>query len=138
MGPKEVLHTWFERVWNQGDESAIEELFSPTGVAHGLPGGPIEGPAAFKPFARSFRSAFPNMKIILSQSLIEGDLCAVYCEVKGTHTGNGLGFAASGREVTFIGIVIARVDNGQIQEAWNSFDFLSLYQQLGLVPQIPN
>jgi hypothetical protein len=29
---------------------------------------------------------------------------------------------------------MARVRGGQIQEGWNSFDFLSLYQQIGLVP----
>jgi hypothetical protein len=29
---------------------------------------------------------------------------------------------------------MARVRDGQIQEGWSSFDFLSLYQQVGLVP----
>jgi hypothetical protein len=32
---------------------------------------------------------------------------------------------------------IARVAGGQIVEAWNSFDFLGFYQQLGLLPQLP-
>jgi hypothetical protein len=29
---------------------------------------------------------------------------------------------------------IAHVKGGQVVEAWNSFDFMSLYQQLGLLP----
>jgi len=37
----------------------------------------------------------------------------------------------------FWGMCIARVRNGQIVEGWNSFDFLALYQQLGLLPQLP-
>jgi len=41
----ELVHEWFERVWNRGDESAIDDLLSPAGVAHGLPGRAIEGPA---------------------------------------------------------------------------------------------
>jgi predicted ester cyclase len=51
-----------------------------------------------------------------------------------THGGDGLGMAATGRTAIISGICIARVENDQIVEGWNSFDFLSLYQQLGLLP----
>ena len=34
-------------------------------------------------------------------------------------------------------MVIVRVENGRIVEGWNSFDFLGLYQQIGLLPQLP-
>ena len=63
-------------------------------------------------------------------------MVAAYCRVTATHRGEGLGIAASGRNVTITGIVMARVANGQIAEGWNSFDFLSLYQQLGIVPTL--
>jgi hypothetical protein len=33
-------------------------------------------------------------------------------------------------------MVFARVKDGRLVEGWNCFDFLSLYQQLGLVPAI--
>jgi hypothetical protein len=29
------------------------------------------------------------------------------------------------------------IRDGQIQEAWNCFDFLSLYQQVGMLPPLP-
>ena len=137
--PARIAHAWFERVWNQGDEGAIEELFSSTGIAHGLgaeEGGKLLGPEAFKPFARNFRAAIPNIRIALNHCLVDGDLCAVHCDVTGTHTGDGLGIAATGREVRFSGMSIIRVAHGQIQEAWNSFDFLSFYQQLGALPAL--
>jgi hypothetical protein len=31
---------------------------------------------------------------------------------------------------------IARVQNGKIVEGWNCFDFMSLYQQVGLLPAV--
>jgi predicted ester cyclase len=136
--PAEITRAWFERVWNQGDESAIEELFAPTGIAHGLAvqgDGLIKGPGAFKAFAQGFKSAFPDMKISITRCLVEGDYCAVHCDVSGTHTGDGLGIAPTGRAVRFSGITITRVSEGQIQEGWNSYDFLGLYQQLGLIPK---
>ena len=85
--PSDVLRSWFARVWNAGEEAAIDELYAPTAVAHGLPGGSILGPAAFKPFYRQFRSAFPNLRIEVTHTVCEGDLCVVHCQVTGTHTG---------------------------------------------------
>ena len=61
--PSEILRIWFERVWNQGDESTIDELYGPTAVANGLPAAPIPGPEGFKPFFRAFRAAFPDIRV---------------------------------------------------------------------------
>jgi len=34
-------------------------------------------------------------------------------------------------------MTMVRVRDGKIVEAWNTFDFLSFYQQIGLLPQLP-
>ena len=134
--PAEVLRSWFARVWNDGDESAIDELYAPTAVAHGLAtSGP--GPEGFKPFFRAFRSAFPNIRIEVTHTVCEGDLCTVHCRVTATNTGTLMDAAATNRPVEFTGMTMARVVNGQIVEGWNSYDFLAMYQQLGLEPPQP-
>ena len=53
----DVVRRWFKEVWDEGREEAIDELMAPYGVAYGLPGGPIQGPTAFKPVFRTFREA---------------------------------------------------------------------------------
>ncbi len=131
-----IVREWFERVWNEGDESAIDRLLAPTAVGYGLPGGPIHGGENFKPFARGFRSAFPNLHIEIIRTVTEGHLCAAHCRVTGTHRGDGLGFAATGREMAMEGMDFMRVEGGLIHEGWNSFDFLLMYQQLGVIPQL--
>ena len=35
------------------------------------------------------------------------------------------------------GMAIAVIRDGQIQEGWNCFDFMSLYQQVGMLPPLP-
>ena len=35
--PEAGVRAWFEEVWNQGREEAIDRLFSAAGVAHDLP-----------------------------------------------------------------------------------------------------
>ena len=92
--PSEILRIWFERVWNAGDESAIDALYADNAVAHGLPAAPLPGPKASSRSIRSFRSAFPNIRIEITHAVSEGELGVVRCRVTGTHTGDGLGVAA--------------------------------------------
>jgi len=56
-----------------------------------------------------------------------------YCRVTATHGGPGLGVAATGRPVSVHGMTMARIADGRIAEGWNCYDFLGLFQQLGMV-----
>lgn len=129
-----VIRRWFEEVWNHGREEAIDELFDEEGQAHGLadePGAALRGPTGFKPFFRRFREAFPEIQVVVEDTLSEGDKVAARCTVRGRHRGDTLGFKATDSPVQFDGICIVRVRNGKIVEAWNNFDFMSMFQQLG-------
>ncbi len=136
--PDAIMRTWFEEVWNQGKEETIDRLFAPNGVVHGLgPGGaPIRGPQAFRPFYHQFHKAFPDIRVNVVRTVTEGEFVAVHCHVTGTHLGDDLGAPASRNKVDFWGVCIARVSGGLVVEAWNSFDFLTCYQQAGMLPQL--
>ena len=135
--PADVMRTWFEEVWNQGRETAIDRLLAPDAVGHGLPGGDMRGPNAFRAVFHTFRDAFPDIRIVVEKAVTEGDIVAVYCRVTGTHTGPSLGMPPTGRRVDFDGVVFARVADGTIREGWNCFDFLTMYQQMGVVAANP-
>ena len=131
---KALVRRWFEEVWNKGREEAIEEMFAADGIAHGLDDGssqPLRGADGFKPFFRQFREAFPEVNVVVEDAIAEGDKVAARCSVRGHHRGGTLGFAATDRPVEFTGMTIARVRDGKIVEAWNNFDFMTMYQQLG-------
>lgn len=136
-GKPHLLKTWFEEVWNKGRESAIDELADPNMVAHGLVdarGEPISGVAKFKEFWRQFRETFPDIHIDVQEALAEADKEIVRCVVHATHKGGGIGLPATNKRIKFTGMVIARVKDGRLVEAWDNWDFLHLYQQLGAVP----
>jgi hypothetical protein len=42
---------------------------APYAVAYGLPGGPIQGPTAFKPLFRTFRDALSDLSIDVVRTL---------------------------------------------------------------------
>jgi predicted ester cyclase len=54
--------------------------------------------------------------------------------LEGTHQGDGLGVAPTGRRVRVAGIVMARIEDGKIVEAWNNWDQLGLLRQIGAMP----
>ena len=40
---------------------------------------------------------------------------------------------STGKPVAFEGMLMFRVRDGKVVEAWNSFDFLKMFQQMGVV-----
>ena len=135
-----VIRAWFEELWNRGDETTIDRYFNVEGLIHGLPtphGGPIRGPIEFKPFYRSFRAAFPDISIELVHVLSQGDLSVAHCRVVGTHQGGTLGMPATNLPIEIQGFALGRFSGGQLIEGWNCFDFLGMYQQLGVHLNLP-
>ncbi len=133
---KQILQRWFDEVWNNGRADAIDEMLAAEGIVHGLtddPENPLRGPAAFRPFHTTFREAFPNIGVVVEDMVAEGDKVAARCSVRGKHQGDSLGFAATQASVEFTGIAIVRIENGRIVEAWNNFDFMRMYRQVGAI-----
>jgi steroid delta-isomerase-like uncharacterized protein len=129
-----LIRRWFEEVWNKGREEAIDEMFAEDGIAHGLAEEgvePLRGPTGFKPFFRNFRAAFPDIVVVVDDTVTEGDKVAARCTVRGKHQADSLGFAATQRPMEITGITIVRIRDGKIVEAWNNFDFMSMFKQLG-------
>ena len=131
-----IMHRWFAEVWTNGRAEAIDEILDPGVINHGLAdtsGKEVSNAEGFKAFHQSFREAFPDIQVIVEDTVAEGDQIAARCLVKATHSGDGLGIKASGKPVEFTGMCMIRVKDGKIIESWNSFDFLTLMKQLEMV-----
>jgi predicted ester cyclase len=129
-----ILHRWFEEVWNKGREEAIDELFHKDGIAHGLKtdaGEAVVGTEKFKALHHAFREAFPNIHITIEETVSEGDKIAAVCRVTATHEGAGIGVAPTKQPIEFTGMTLVKIKDGKIIEAWNEFDFMQMYSQVG-------
>jgi predicted ester cyclase len=62
--------------------------------------------------------------------IAEGDKVATRFTARGTHQGEFMGFAPTGKQVTLVGIVVDRVRRGKVVESWVSSDMWGLVQQL--------
>jgi steroid delta-isomerase-like uncharacterized protein len=128
---KQLARRWFEEVWNQHKESAIDDLLTPDCRAHGLGGdAALIGPEGFKTFHRSFCGAFPDLHVTVHDTIAEGDRVAIRWTATMTHLGDGLGFPASGKKVSMDGSTIVAIKDGKIDEGWNHMDITGLFAKL--------
>lgn len=123
--PSDVMRRWFQEVWTEGRERAIDEFMCPTCLAHGLGAQPVRGPAEFKGFWRQLRSVFSGIRIEVVDALDQGDRCYVRCQAT-------LRFGA--RTVHLPGGCISRIEGGRISECWNTWDFAVLLTEMGALP----
>ena len=135
---KVLVYRWYEEVWNKKREEVIDELLSPDVVSYGLSDDPMEsvkGTDAFKKYWRAMIKIFPDIHVAVESTIAEDDKVVARCAVRGTHLGEGLGIPPTGKKVHVTGVRIAVFREGRVIEAWNNFDYLAVYRQLGLIPR---
>jgi steroid delta-isomerase-like uncharacterized protein len=126
----EVYRRVFDAV-NRGDEAALDDLLT-EGVLDNNPiPGQEPGVAGFKQWMRYVRTAFPDVRVTVEDTLSQGDRVAGRVTWRGTHEGPLAGVAASGKPVQFTAIHIVRFEDGKAAEWWGVADLLGALQQIG-------
>jgi steroid delta-isomerase-like uncharacterized protein len=82
-----------------------------------------------------FRSAMPDLKVVIEDMIAEGDKVVVRYTLEGTHEGELFGVAPTGRRLSIKSIAVERVSEGKLREHWRITDSLDMMQQLGVVPE---
>ncbi len=131
---KAVIRRVFEEAMNKGDLAVADEGIASNYVFHGPVGQEFKGPEEFKQLVSMYRTAFPDLHCVIEDMVAEGDKVSARSTIRGTHKGNLMGIAPTGKQVTVTGIVIVRFVGGREVEAWSVMDLLSMMQQLGVVP----
>ena len=129
-----VIRRWYEQGVNQGRLEDVYDLFHSDFVGHGPEGDVIgleEGPVRA---VMTLRSAFPDIRLSIEDEVAEGDKVVTRWSAVGTHLGEFMGQAPTGKTITINAIYIYRLEGGKIAELWLSPDTLGLMVQLGVVP----
>jgi predicted ester cyclase len=91
---------------------------------------PLPGPETWRQGAVMIRQAFPDLRIDLDDIVADEERVAVRLTLQGTHTGEFLGFAPTGRQVKYVSHEFYRVADGIFAEEWVCKDTATLFQQL--------
>jgi len=133
---KVIFRRIYDEVFNQGILATVDELVAEEVIEHAP--GPTQGPGreGFKHFVLSFRRAFPDLRITVEDLIAEGDRAVARITIRGTHHGDFMGIAPTGRAICITETNILRFQEGKIVEHWGNGDDLGLLQQLGIIPPL--
>jgi predicted ester cyclase len=125
---KATYKHFIDEILNGRDLSAVPRYTPASFVDHRhLESSGIEGT---QKFLASVFAAFPDIVFTPEDMVAEGDRVVVRFSIVGTHKGEFMGVAPTGKRVRWSGINIGRVVNGQIVELWGEGDFFGLMRQL--------
>jgi serine phosphatase RsbU (regulator of sigma subunit) len=125
-----IFRRYIEEVWNRTNLEVVDEIFDRY-ISHQPDGSVLErGPEDVKRFVGEFRSAFPDLRLIIDDQIAEGDKVMIRETARGTHQGELRGMAPTGKEMEIKGMAIFRFSSqGKVVESWDSYDQLSLMRQ---------
>lgn len=129
---KALVRRAYEEIFNKKNIAVLEEFYSTEWVWHLAPSGLPQGLEGYRQQHTMVFAAFPDLQTTIEDMIAERDKVAVRWTATGTHKGEFMGIAPTGKQVTMTGIDIERIAGGKIVETWGLNDVMGMMQQLGV------
>jgi steroid delta-isomerase-like uncharacterized protein len=126
-----IEQTWLA-AWDLGEVEALDTLLSPdyrriSGTGEG------QSLADFKASIVTTRAAFPDLKTIIDEIVVDGDRAAVRWHSIGTHRHPFLGVPPTNREIIVSGATFAHFNGTHIAQEYVTWDPRALLTALGIL-----
>ena len=119
---------------DQRQLDAAFELYAVDYIYHGPGGMELTGRDGIRGLWMDFLNGFPDLRSTVDDIVIQGDKIVLRWTIRGTHTGEFLGVPPSNSQITLPITEIFRIADGQLVEAWDQWDRLHLFAQIGGIP----
>lgn len=130
---EEVVKQYVE-VWNTGDMKLADTILAADVTRTGPSWDTnAQGRESLKAYMTETRRIYPNFKVSIKDLKAESGRVVLSWLVKGTHSGADEP-AAKGKKVKIPGTSIFKVAGGKIEAERASWDYLGVYEQLGVLP----
>jgi predicted ester cyclase len=114
-----------------GNDDVFYQIIHPDFINHTAPAGVSAGPDGVSYYINEvLKKAFSNLKVEILNQVAEGDQVVTYKAFHATHTGEFMGIAPTGKNITLRLIDIIRLNNGQYTDHWAIRDVPHLMNQL--------
>ncbi len=131
---KAAARRFFEGSINQRNPAEVDAYFAPHMIDHGVPPRFPRNIHGRKMLNAIYYRAFPDARGAIDDILVEGDRVVVRYTMHGSHDGEFMGLAPTGRTFVASGFFEDRFEGDQAVEHWEIFDEAEMMRQLGLLP----
>jgi len=128
---KAVVQRYWDGKWNERRPEILDELQTRDVVYHGTTV-TMNNLEEYKQVYSGFLSVLHDTKITIDGIIAEGDKVMTRATVSGVQKGELEGVPTTGNSFTMSGFTVFRLVDGKIAEEWEDWDWLGLYQQLGM------
>lgn len=132
---KAIVRHLLEAGFNAGNLSVFDEMLAPAFVNHDPAAPMARDREGLKQYWAAICTGFPDHHSVAEDLIVEGDQVVKRATFHGTHTGEFMGLAPTGKQVANTTISIYRITDGRVTEIWWGYDTFGLMQQLGAIPQ---
>jgi steroid delta-isomerase-like uncharacterized protein len=131
LGASKAVVRSFIDAWNTRDFDRFTALMGVDAVLH-IGGGDVScNPTGTRAIAEEWTTAFPDWRFQVLGLIAEGDRVVAHMPYSGTHRRAVVGVDSTGRSCTVDEIVIFRIAEGKIVEAWEVYDCLARTVRMG-------
>jgi steroid delta-isomerase-like uncharacterized protein len=125
---KAIVRRWIE-AYNQKNLDSFDEVVAPDYFDHT---NQVDVEGLKQLFTMGFK-AFPDWHETIEDIVAEGDKVWVRLAYTGTHKGEFMGLAPTGKKITAKAVDIYRIVNGKLAEYWNVTDNVHMLKQIGAI-----
>ena len=126
-----------DRVWNDGDTDALDELTTDGFALHQLVAGETHDREAFAAFVDQLHDAMPDFAIEIDDLVVEGDDAIALLTMGGTPEKPMQAVQPTGKSFSVDVFHKYRLEDGRIAEVWVMADAIGTLSQLGIFPPGP-
>jgi predicted ester cyclase len=115
----------------QNRESSYFDFYDDSLIIHGFPQNLPTNKEGFKQFIYLLWKAFPDIRIMFDDIIIEGNKVACRYNLTGTHKGEFMDLRPTDKQFRVNGMTIFSFRDTKCVQRWNLVDMISLMEQLG-------
>jgi steroid delta-isomerase-like uncharacterized protein len=130
MSTPALVQSFYDRIWNAGDETAATTLLARDFAFRGSLGATTEGREPFLAYVRSVRSSLARYHCEILTCVTEGDRAFAHMKFSGSHVAPFRGYPPTGKLVHWHGAALFSFHAGLISELWVLGDLASLDELL--------
>lgn len=120
------------QAWNAGDLPGYLSLYDERIRLHGYSPEPM-GKSEVRGFYQMIHTSFDGPQLVFHEVFSNGERLVIRFTMTGTHRGDFMGIAPTGRDVSVEGITVLHFREGKCVERWSNADMLGWLVQLGAV-----
>lgn len=130
---KDLVRRFYEEVVSTGNVDRVADFISHEYVENHENTRYLLGVEGAKQHILGVRRTYPDLVLEVTQQIAEGDLVVSQVTMRGTHKGEWLGIAPTGKAIAVTAVNIDRVVDGRIVEHGGAANLFEPFLQIGAI-----